>query len=208
MKSFHDARDKLAATLAVDSELASALAVGRYRNGQPVIPTAVRVASADPNDFNFSVDPDAAVCPFQAHIRKTNPRGDTVRVLGATEAFERANRILRRGIPYGERPDLAPGSTAPTPDAGVGLLFMCYAAGIRQFAIQQAGSDSNDFVKPAVGPDAVIGNNAQATPQNWPKAGNESAAKFTMANFVSFKGGEYFFAPSLGFLRSLSANVA
>jgi deferrochelatase/peroxidase EfeB len=172
-----------------------------------VIPTSVSVAGADPNNFNFGVDADAKVCPFQAHIRKTNPRGDTVRVLGATEAFERSNLILRRGISYGERPDLAPGSTAPTPDAGVGLLFMCYQAGIRQFAIQQAGSDSNDFVKQDVGPDAVIGNNVQPTSQNWPKAGNASA-KFTMANFVSFKGGEYFFAPSLGFLRSLSTNAA
>jgi Dyp-type peroxidase family len=204
VKAFRAARDGLAATLATNVEDAAALAVGRYRDGRPVLPTTVVAAGADPNNFSFKSDPDAAQCPYQAHIRKTNPRGDLARFIPRqTDEFERSLRILRRGITYGARPDLAPGSTLPPPDKGVGLLFMCYQARLVQFVIQQEGADSNDFVKAAIGPDAVLGRNATATAQQWPVNGIPSARTFTMTNFVTLRGGEYFFAPSPAFLASL-----
>jgi hypothetical protein len=37
--------------------------------------------------------------------------------------------------------------------------------------------------------------------QTWPSDGTET---FTMANFVRLLGGEYFFAPSMAFLRGLA----
>jgi deferrochelatase/peroxidase EfeB len=202
VKAFREARDGLAAALGTDVETAAALAVGRFRDGRPVIPTTVKQPKADPNDFNFGADPNAGLCPYQAHIRKTNPRGDLVRK-GAPEEAELGNRIMRRGITYGERPDLIPGSILPPPDAGVGLLFMCYQAKISQFAIQQTGSDSNDFVNDGVGPDAVIGRTDTPLAQKWPSNGAPSAKSFLMANFISMLGGEYFFAPSPAFLASL-----
>jgi deferrochelatase/peroxidase EfeB len=202
VRAFRDARDGLAATLGTDIETAAALAVGRFRDGRPVIPTTVKQSNADPNDFNFGADPKAALCPYQAHIRKTNPRGDLVR-RGAPVQAELGNRIMRRGITYGERPDLIPGSILPPPDSGVGLLFMCYQANIRQFAIQQTGADSNDFVDVGVGPDAVIGRTDTPRPQKWPSNGAPAAKPFQMVNFISMLGGEYFFAPSLTFLASL-----
>ena len=64
---------RLAMTLGVDGDYAAALAVGRYRDGGPVLPTTVVKAGADPNDFSFKSDPAAARCPYQAHIRKTKP---------------------------------------------------------------------------------------------------------------------------------------
>jgi hypothetical protein len=51
------------------------------------------------------------------------------------------------------------GSTLPPPETGVGLLFMCYAQKLIQFAIQQDGADGNDFVMTGVGADAVPGRN-------------------------------------------------
>jgi hypothetical protein len=39
--------------------------------------------------------------------------------------------------------------------------------------------------------------------QQWRLNGNPSAKSFTMANFVTMLGGEYFFAPSPQFLASL-----
>jgi deferrochelatase/peroxidase EfeB len=202
VKSFRQARDGLAAALGIDVENAAALAVGRFRDGRPVVPTTVAQPKADPNDFNFGVDPKAGLCPFQAHIRKTNPRGDLVR-RGAPQDAELMNRIVRRGITYGDRFDLLPGSLLPAPDTGVGLLFMCYQARIGQFAIQQVGSDSNDFVDPGVGPDAVLGRNDKPAAQKWPSNGAPSDKTFLMANFISMLGGEYFFAPSPAFLESL-----
>lgn len=146
----------------------------------------------------FGQRSDGRRCPFHAHIRKTNPRGDIPRLLDLRGAeFERSRRIVRRGITYGDRPDLADGSTLEPPSAGVGLLFMCFQASLDQFFIQQDGADSNDFVQPGVGLDAVIGHHPDPVPQTWPST---ATTKFTMSNFVTMLGGEYFFAPSIAFL--------
>jgi Dyp-type peroxidase family len=198
VRSFKHALEGVAAAIGDgDTERAGAMAVGRFRDGTPIIPTATPIAGATANNFNFKMsDPDGAKCPFHAHIRKTNPRGDTP----LPPEVERNFRIVRRGITYGERPDLSPESTLDFPTQGVGLLFMSYQSRLDQFAIQQEGSDSNDFVSPGVGVDAVIGQNTSPTQQEWPAG---SGNKFTMANFVRLLGGEYFFAPSMGFLREL-----
>jgi len=181
-----------------DSDRAGALAVGRFRNGTPVLPPSGTGTDPNGNNFHFKADdPGGAVCPFHAHIRKTNPRGDTP--LSAED--ERLFRIVRRGITYGARPDLDAGRNLPVPESGVGLLFMSCQARLDQFAIQQEGSDSNDFAQPGTGVDAVIGQNTAPIPQEWPKG---SGIRFAMANFVKLLGGEYFFAPSIPFLKSLA----
>ncbi|MFD2091497.1 Dyp-type peroxidase [Blastococcus deserti] len=179
-----------------------AMAVGRFEDGAPAVPTGTVDPDADPNDFHYDQDPAGTRSPFHSHVRKTNPRGDVPRVIGAPAEFERARRIVRRGITYGERPDLADGGGTEAPATGVGLLFMCFQGNLDQFAIQQEGSDSNDFVRAGVGVDAVIGQNAQPAAQTWPSDGTVT---FTMANFVKLLGGEYFFAPSMAFLRGLDA---
>lgn len=176
------------------------MAVGRFEDGTPAVPTVTIDPDADPNDFHYDQDPAGNRCPFHAHVRKTNPRGDVPRVIGAPAEFERARRVVRRGITYGERPDLVEGGV-DTPATGVGLLFMCFQGNLDQFAIQQEGSDSNDFVQAGVGVDAVTGQNAAPVTQTWPSDGTE---KSTMANFVRMLGGEYFFAPSMAFLRGLA----
>ena len=172
-----------------------AMAVGRFRDGTPAVQTTTVDAAADPNDFHYDQDAAGAKCPFHAHIRKTNPRGDIPRVLEQPAEFERARRIVRRGITYGDRPDLS-----VLPETGVGLLFMCFQSNLDQFVIQQEGSDGNDFVQRDSGVDAVIGQNSDAVAQTWPSGGD---VKFTMANMVKMKGGEYFFAPSIAFLKRL-----
>jgi deferrochelatase/peroxidase EfeB len=50
------------------------------------------------NDFDFSGDPRAHGCPFGAHIRRMNPRGDPV-------APSRKRPLIRRGMPYGPEYD-------------------------------------------------------------------------------------------------------
>jgi deferrochelatase/peroxidase EfeB len=212
----------LAFKLGVDTERAAALVVGRYRDGTPTIPSVTSNAAADPNDFDFSEDrpePPAAarLCPFQAHIRRSNPRGDIPHYTGNSAAaeFERGMRIARRGITYGERPNLYDPDPDKQPQDGVGLLFMSFQANLRQFAIQQAGSDNDTFPysfsaysDPFTGIDAVIGQAvdlASARSQLWPvgSATGSVEATHSMMNFVTLKGGEYFFAPSMSFLKSL-----
>lgn len=212
----------LASKLGIDTAKAAALVVGRYRDGTPTMPTVTPDADADPNDFDFADDrPDppaaARLCPFQSHIRRSNPRGDIPHYTGnpATAEFERSMRIARRGITYGERQHLYDPDPDKQPEDGVGLLFMSFQANLRQFAIQQAGSDDDTFPynfpappDPFTGIDAVIGqavDPASAKPQPWPVGSPDGTTEtlHLMMHFVTLKGGEYFFAPSMSFLRSL-----
>jgi Dyp-type peroxidase family len=199
--AFRRKLDAEARVSGVAAETLGAMAVGRHRNGEPLVPTGVKSAGADANDFAYDQDVNGGQCPFHAHIRKTNPRGDLSRrpVGPLPLETERRFRIVRRGITYGERPDLD-GHGDP-PSEGVGLLFMCFQSNLVQFAIQQEGSDGNAFAFDDVGVDPLIGHNSAPTPQTWPSTGT---LRFTLDDVVRMRGGEYFFAPSMTFLRGLA----
>lgn len=200
VQAFQTALDEMAQKHELSAEDIGAMAVGRQRDGTPLLPVA-SLPKVDGNDFNFDQDPKGAKCPFHAHIRKTNPRGDIARVLNGSEEFERVRRIARRGITYGQRPDIDDTTGGSLPAAGVGLLFMCFQANLDQFVIQQEGSDGNDFVQAKVGVDPIIGQNSAPGEQSWPSTGTK---RFTLSNFVRMLGGEYFFAPSMAFLATLA----
>ena len=195
-------------------ELAGALAVGRFRDGTPV---ALSDKSGElpgiENNFTYGNlgnggdDTSGLRCPFQAHIRKTNPRGDTV----GTDAMdaEKIRRIARRGITYGDpqKPSRATQQqeAAPNPE-GAGVLFLCFQSYIPgQFAfMQKAWCNRQSFFESGTGPDALIGQSVQhwEAPQPWPRAyGKPGARRFNFSDMVQLKGGEFFFAPSIAFLK-------
>ena len=184
--------------------LAGALIVGRFRDGTPVV-TAKRPsgATAAANNFGYGGDPTGTRCPFQAHIRKANPRGDSV-PLGATLEAERSHLMPRRGIPYGARA----ADMSDRPASGVGLLFMAYNNSLeRQFEFtQSAWANNSGFARHDTGRDPVIGTGAAG--HQWPRAWDDPTAgklAFDFDSFVRLRGGEYFFAPSLSFIRGLTA---
>ena len=197
-------------------ELAGALLVGRFEDGTPVTLSDEARGAAPPNDFDYRHDDQGARCPFHAHIRKTNDR----------TAAARDIQMPRRGIPYEDvkrevHPEELPEVDTleafkarveqHLPTHGVGLLFMAYNAVIaKQFVAMQAGADNPNVPTAPGGPhglDPVIG-------QGHPKTGDQKVARtwddpasgteaFDFAGFVKLKGGEYFFSPSLDFLREL-----
>lgn len=204
-------------------ERSGALVVGRFENGIPIEVTGAEEAEQfrDFNNFNYHEDLEATRCPFAAHIRKTNPRGDTrrVRVPGAPEEIdeqERGRRIIRRGITFGKRelncegqlipPELQEdGTLVPPVKDQVGLLFQCYQASIPdQFGFMQAAWANNpDFPADNVGIDPIIGQgDPKAVPQQWPPVYDspENKQSFPFGGFVKMKGGEFFFTPSIPFL--------
>ncbi|MBD8700592.1 peroxidase [Sphingomonas sp. CFBP 13714] len=204
---FKSAEDGLADALdlmAPDArELAGALVVGRFEDGTPVVASKRALGAAHvANNFVYDGDPGGARCPFQSHIRKTNPRGGTV-PLGATLADERSRLMPRRGITYGARaPDLG-----DRPAKGVGLLFMAYNRDIeRQFEFTQAAWANDDaFPRSGTGRDPVIGSGAAG--HLWPKSWDHPEAGTLASDFsshVTLLGGEYFFAPSLSFVGGLA----
>lgn len=186
-----------------DRERIGAMVIGRYRDGTPL------ARASRSNDFTYEEDPGGAKCPFHAHIRKTNPRGE-LEVPGFNLAAQKSIRIVRRGIPYGERKS-HPASYRATldelPTEGVGLLFMCFQQSIEtQFNhLQQAWANSPTLPRKGTGLDALIGQ-GKASDQQWPAeyGTNEHAVDATFGGYVKMKGGEYFFAPSIPFLRTLA----
>jgi Dyp-type peroxidase family len=187
-----------------DRERAGAMAVGRFRDGTPVVASPA-AGLLQTNDFDYSADAEGAKCPFHGHVRKTNPRGEAS-TLGDIETQKNV-RIVRRGIPYGTRIELPGPSADPAtlPSEGVGLLFMCFQRAIEtQFQIiQQAWANASGNPK-GIGRDALIGQGS-AVAQKWPaEHGNkDSQHEANFGGFVKMKGGEFFFAPSIPFLRRL-----
>jgi Dyp-type peroxidase family len=168
-----------------DKDLTAAQVVGRFKDGTPVTDhNSPQGATGDINNFNYE-DEDDHKCPVHAHIRKANPR----------DGRERNRRIVRRGIPYGERGE-----------AEVGLLFICYQNNIRdQFEfIQRVWVDNPNFPTDVAGEDPLVGHGN--TQQQWPKTYNDPKTgkqAFSFGGQVTLQGGEYFFAPSLGFLKNI-----
>lgn len=195
-------------------DLSGAMAVGRFKDGTPVVDSSAPTANYT-NDFVFkTLDPDGFKCPAHAHARKVNPRGTTP---STSAASERKRRIARRGIPYGKpMPKICDAEhTDPDPAAPRGLLFMCFQANVeKQFEfIQRTWVDNPNFpdnvlnlpLQDDTGDDPLIGQDSNEK-QRWPKKWGNSAAGRTKFNFeaaVTLKGGEYFFAPSKPFLASL-----
>ncbi|MEA5365472.1 Dyp-type peroxidase [Amycolatopsis sp., V23-08] len=212
VRRFKQAESDLADTLGLtgdDRERAGAMIIGRFEDGTPL--TTQREDGAEsPVSNNFTYDGDRAAlkCPFQAHIRKTNPRGSG----GAEEPpGERLHLMARRGVTYGERPD-DPNTDLPPaarPSGGVGLLFMAFNSVLgNQFEFTQAiwadnpGFPIVDGVTPGLDP--VIGQGTRAPSDytvDWGGSARRTADPVPQS--VTLKGGEYFFMPSLAFLRSL-----
>jgi deferrochelatase/peroxidase EfeB len=236
------------------------MVVGRFRDGTPLALKDVDGAiPAKSNDFrydglDFELQPTSSAprdrlglkCPFQAHIRKTNPR-QSVNAKGATELqikeaehADRDRRIVRRGIPYGTRnkhPDRFQ-ALDDLPSKDVGLLFGCFQSSItRQFSfMQKTWANNLQFKIPlradaqllATGLDPLIGQGlgAEAAPeQNWRKEYGGDAGQnpgdlqklslelshptsVEFGGFIKFRGGEFFFAPSLLFLNAGATNGA
>jgi Dyp-type peroxidase family len=223
VKGFKKREADLATALGLtgdDAERAGALVVGRFEDGTPVtsFKDALENIAKDkvPNDFTYAGD-DGGKCPFHAHIRKTNPRSD-----GAGAEFNKAKRLVRRGIPFEKAArvrlpdgDLDP-AHFPTKGDGYGLLFMCFVANLgEQFEagqfefMQRHWANEPNFVNPGTGIDPVIGQHTGVVqPQQWPTTWGHAAPTkpFAFADFVHMKGGAYFFAPSLSTLINLKVS--
>ena len=223
VREFKRTEQKLATALgltgAEERERAGAQVVGRFENGTPVTLSDEARDENPRNDFDYTGDAGMR-CPFQAHIRKVNPRGS-----GPGGAADERTRIMpRRGIPYEDEmravhPSDLPGSTSLTdfnthvapslPTDKVGLLFMAYNASLtRQFVFTQSSwANKVGFPAPNSGVDPVIGLGAVAGPGPlWRKAWDDPASATQASDFngfVTMRGGEYFFAPSLNFFKGL-----
>lgn len=215
VRDFKAQEDALAVSLGLKGgpfeDRAGALLVGRFEDGSPVVLDPLPTDMAPVNDFNYRSDEQGQRCPFAAHIRKVNPRGESPLHIAqdfnaaTTVRQERGHIMARRGITYGTRTfDEAANDFTDEPTGGVGLLFMAYMASLEnQFEFTQGTWANNaDFVAAATGIDPVIGQGSSVAvdiPDGW----GGGSASLDFGRFVTMKGGEYFFAPSRDFLKAV-----
>lgn len=183
--------------------------VGRYLDGRPLIKT-----SDGNNDFRYGRDPHGEECPVGAHIRRTNPRDQ----FGFGTVLVDRHRLLRRGIPYGpavdKLPEKARGDVAwdDGDRADRGLIFISLNASIsRQFEfVQKRWLNDGDVFRLGQEGDPITG--TRTTPGQFRLSARKQGAgreqRVTICpginQFVTMRGGEYFFLPGLGATRYLA----
>jgi deferrochelatase/peroxidase EfeB len=185
------------------------------------------------NQFTYDSDRDGIRCPLGAHIRRANPRnadlpsGSTgliarlLHTLGFGNpkyrddviAATRFHRLLRRGREYG--PGLTPEQAiADAPDTGEhGIYFICVAANIlRQFEfVQNAWVMGTKFDALTEESDPLLGNREAVlgcpftNTFSMPRETGLRTRIIGLPQFVTVRGGAYFFLPGLSALRYLAA---
>ena len=197
-------------TAADEAVRLAAKCVGRWPSGAPLVlaPHHDDRSLASENAFGyFAKDADGMRCPIGAHIRRTNPRDS---LEGGPHASQKAvdrHSILRRGRSYGkllaERPWLA------EHDDGLerGLVFICINANIRrQFEfMQQTWVNNQKFGGLYDERDPLIGaQDAEAS--NFTVPAQPARLRLEgLPRFVTVRGGEYLFLPSVNALKFLAS---
>ena len=178
-----------------EAAVAKAKLVGRKTDGTPLVHGIAAVQEG--NDFNFCKDPTGALCPFQSHMRRTNPRN------AAADDPDPVPRIARRGFTYGPADPAAEGER--------GLMFLAYNASIaEQFEIIQRWiSGGNSTGIPSRESDPLLG---------LPKPGQRRSMRFLHDGevyridlgskpLVTLKWGLYLFCPSISVIKAIASGA-
>lgn len=211
------------ATLDDARETLMAKMAGRWRDGVPLV-VAPDIASwhefntrfTDPIkraralvEFRYQDDPQGIRCPVTAHMRRSNtrdmldPRASAVPAERMGSVLNNRRRVLRRGLPYG---------AADAADGEHGIVMLCHCASLsRQFEFVQQqwlnyGLDFNagNDTCPLVG---NHGPGARFVIAADPASGRAPFVAGGLPQFVSTRGGDYFFAPSMTALRMIGTGV-
>jgi Dyp-type peroxidase family len=196
--------------------------LGRWPDGSSLDLYPDKPARDPSNKFNYADDPEGARCPLGAHTRRVNGRAS----LGFGGDILRRRRLIRRGIAYG---DYLPLEQAAD-HSRRGIMFLAFNASIRhqfEFVQQQwinygdefrQGDDTDPIVGVRYGdgrmvvPDQKFARGANGTGrmviQGDERTGRAPFLCSEMPRFVTMKGGEYFFVPSLTGLRLLTQGEA
>jgi deferrochelatase/peroxidase EfeB len=203
--------------------LAEAMVGRRLATGDPLITaTQADMRGVGPeaddirqNGFTYEADPEGLSCPFGAHIRRSNPRSADLpggrqglasrllRMLGLRQggvrddliSSSRFHRVIRRGRPYD--------------GASRGIRFICLNANIaRQFEfIQNAWIVNAKFNGMDHEADPLLGNRLPFPGDHFtnsfslPQAVGPTRRIAGLPQFVTVRGGGYFFLPSLRALQ-------
>ncbi|TGT60065.1 cytochrome P450 [Mesorhizobium sp. M00.F.Ca.ET.170.01.1.1] len=187
---------------AVTQDWVAAKMLGRWQNGSSLTRNPDRPGRAVDNDFALGAeDPQGHHCPLGAHIRRSNPRDSLGEDRETQIQIGKRHRILRVGRTYEKKKK---GGKVEK-----GLLFMCLNADIeRQYEfIQQTWVSQTSFQGLVAEKDPMIGTQGSANGRFTIPAWEKVTVLEKMPQFVTTKGGGYFFMPSRSALRYLISRL-
>jgi len=185
--------------------------VGRWPSGAPVTltPDEDDPTLATANDFTYEyADEFGFNCPIGAHVRRSHPRDSLDPNPGTSDSvsLDKRHRLLRRGREYGPPVDDV-FAAAPADDPDRGLYFVALAGNIsRQFEfVQHTWVNNPKFDRLYDEPDPLVANHA-AIGCNFTVPAEPVRTRYTnLPNFVTVRGGAYFFLPGIRAMKYLAA---
>ncbi|MEM8585405.1 MAG: hypothetical protein AAGF87_14095 [Bacteroidota bacterium] len=207
---------KISKDLKTTQKHAKALMMGRYQDGQPLVETKDQNTKLPSNDFDFINDPKGNLCPFNAHIRAMNNRDK--------EGSEVP--IIRRSLLYNDPP-------GANREADSGMIFISFQRNIektwKEISLRM-GIAPNLFEN--VDNERSVDHINYRTKINlklpahfdlpadenksfrWSNFRHQKNGKWSNyyspiggTNLTQFRGGEYFFAPSLTFFQNMERYI-
>jgi Dyp-type peroxidase family len=202
--------------------------MGRTIDGDPSVllstgcpnSEAKRQAVSNQNDFLYYFDDRFGLrCPLGAHIRRANPRDSLGPNPESALRLSKMHRIIRRGRPYG-KPFVPFGEPGREGNEPRGMQFICLNADIAgQFELIQHSWINNgrfnglyaetDPIFNYPGEDRLMTIQSQPTSEGLDRHQRASSsvggtkAISSFEQFVSVRGGAYFFLPGIRAMRSL-----
>lgn len=187
--------------------------VGAFRSlvaGEPSLEGGARLVGRTPdgvplaapqdlqNDFKYNQDPEGRACPFSAHIRLANPRGEF--------HGRRHPMMLRRGMSYG--PKFEPDNPS-TQGAERGVVFIAFCASLaEQYEVVQRWLNAgNPTGVASVQNDPLTGTPPASGPRvfRFFDAGGHVRRCEMKSPLTRLEWGHYFFCPSRTALLAITA---
>jgi len=175
--------------------------VGRWRDGSPMVlyPDAQPRKPDPTNAFGYAeIDPRGFACPLGSHIRRSNPRDSLISDQPKDGSHVSSHRILRRGRSYEEH-------GPKDAQKREGLIFLAACADLeRQFEfVQQTWIGDPSFHGLTGESDPVVDSDGLLQDLSLPD-GRTVRRLRGIPDFVTVRGGGYFFMPSRSALYYLA----
>ena len=175
--------------------------VGRWRDGSPMAlyPDAQPRKPDPTNAFGYAeIDPRGFACPLGSHVRRSNPRDSLISDQPKDGNHVSSHRILRRGRSYEEQ-------GPKDAQKREGLIFLAACADLeRQFEfVQQTWIGDPSFHGLTGESDPVVDTDGLLQDLSLPDGRTVRRLK-GIPDFVTVRGGGYFFMPSRSALHYLA----
>jgi len=185
--------------------------MGRWRTGVPLVLSSDGTSPIPSDRLNMFLyksaapgqaepDPKGVACPIGAHIRRGNPRDETV-----AGFFTQQARIMRRNLPYG--PPYNPQQPNDGVERGlIGYFINADFANQFQFLMSQ-WLNLNNFAGGMIsGLDPLVGANSPSSSDfTLPTSPTSSVKVSGFERFVVTRGSAYCFLPSVTGLRYIAS---